>query len=153
VTDQTGPAERARRRILDRHGAVVDRVDECAADVAATWEGDTVTDRSRVVDPFERRLRDAGVLSLLPAALADAVDAAGYDLAAEPVAAPPYVVVTSTGPVLRATVADGRLVVAFRPFEVVRDRDGDDGDESGGVRYARRDADPASAVEARFRDR
>jgi hypothetical protein len=39
---------------------------------------------------------------------------------APPVAAPPYVVVTSEGVVLRATIPDGRLVVTLRVFDVER---------------------------------
>jgi len=56
---------------------------------------------------------------------ADAVEATGYDLRASPVAGPPYVVVTSCGPVLRATIDPGRLVIRFDAFEVVRDSDPD----------------------------
>lgn len=119
------------------------KIDECADAVVAAWDGDGTADREALVGPFERRLREAGVHSSLPAVLTDAVAAAGYDLAADPVAAPPYVVVTSTGPLLRATVADGRLVVAFRSFAV--DSDGD------GVRYVRRDAAAEDVLEVSLR--
>lgn len=49
-----------------------------------------------------------------------AVAAAGGDLRAEPVAAPPYVTVTSTGLVLRGTTPSGRLVATVHAFDVAR---------------------------------
>jgi hypothetical protein len=69
---------------------------------------------------------------------------AGYALRAAPVPAPPYVVVTGEGPVVRATVADGWLAVTLRAFEVVR------ADEHGGTgpRYRRL---PDVDVEVTFR--
>lgn len=72
--------------------------------------------------PLRSALADAGVLDRCPAVLAALVDAAGFELPFEPAAAPPYVVVTSEGLLLRATVATGRLVVAVRAVEVRRRR-------------------------------
>jgi hypothetical protein len=72
--------------------------------------------------PLRSALDDAGVLDRCPAVLAALVDAAGFDLPFEPAPAPPYVVVTSEGLLLRATVATGRLVVAVRAVEVRRRR-------------------------------
>jgi hypothetical protein len=67
-----------------------------------------------------RLLEEAGVTACLPRVLSGLVDAVGRNLRATPVAAPPYVVVTSRGPVLRATLADGRLVVVLVLFDVSR---------------------------------
>ncbi|MFC3958218.1 hypothetical protein [Halovivax cerinus] len=53
--------------------------------------------------------------------LTDLVDALGHELSAPVVPAPPYVVVTSTGVVLRATLPAGRLVIALEPFTIERD--------------------------------
>jgi hypothetical protein len=140
TVSETKPETAVRRRIRADHADVVDRVAECSAAVAAAWDGDATADRAALVDPLERRLRETGVLADLPAVLIDAVDAAGGELAATPVAAPPYVVVTSTGPLLRATVDAGRLVVAFRTFAVERGGDG------GGVRYVHRGVAPAETL-------
>ena len=78
--------------------------------------------------------------------LAAAVDAAGYTLPATPVPAPPYVVVTSTGPVLRGTVDDGRLLVGIDCFEVVREPPG----SSASVAYALTESSPAASLSVSF---
>ena len=65
------------------------------------------------VDSLDR----AGVLDAAPAVLRECVAAAGDELAADPVAAPPYVVVTGEGVLLRATL-DRRLLVHVRAFRL-----------------------------------
>jgi len=115
------PVRDARRRIRTDHASIVDGIDACADAVAAPWDTARTTDRKTVADGLHRTLADAGVLEALPRVLADAVDATGYELRATPVPAPPYVVVTSRGPILRATIDPGRLVIRFDAFEVVRD--------------------------------
>lgn len=65
-------------------------------------------------------LEDAGVTAHLPRVLADLVTVVGRDLSATPVAGPPYVVVSGRGPVVRATLSDGRLVVCLAVFAVER---------------------------------
>ncbi|MFB6072626.1 MAG: hypothetical protein ABEJ88_06635 [Halobacterium sp.] len=108
----------ARERIEGEHGDVVAAVDACADAVAESWDGDAADDAAAVADPLEACLAERGVLDALPGVLADAVAAAGGELQASPVAAPPYVVVTSRGPVLRATTDDGRLVARIDAFRV-----------------------------------
>lgn len=110
-----------REYVLDTHDEHLDAVLGCADEVAASWDGDATTDRTAVVEPFEYALEAAGIVERLPAVLVGAVDALGDALEAEPVAAPPYVVITSRGPVLRATLDPGRLVIAVRAFEIERD--------------------------------
>jgi hypothetical protein len=127
VSDPDGPAGRARARLRTRHADVLAAVDDCADRVAAGWDGGETGDRSAVADPLAACLRSRGVLDALPGVLADLVAAAGGSLAATPVAAPPYVVVTGEGVVLRATLSGGRLVVTLRAFDV------------GDGRYRRRD--------------
>ena len=117
------PVRDVRRRIQDEHAAIVDGIDHCATQVADPWDTARTTDRDAVVDGLRGALEATGLLEQLPLVLADAVDATGYGLQAQPVAAPPYVVVTSRGPVLRATIDPGRLVVRFDVFDVVRDRE------------------------------
>ncbi|MFC5365860.1 hypothetical protein [Salinirubrum litoreum] len=125
------------------HADLLATVEQCADAVAAGWGGETTSDRSAVVPPLEAALRRSGVTDRLPAVLAGAVSAIGGQLQARPVAGPPYVVVTSVGPVLRATLADRRLVVTFGVFTVRREGDG--------PRYARRSAPDADLVDVAFR--
>ncbi|WP_254763841.1 hypothetical protein [Natrinema marinum] len=119
------PVRAARRRIQTEHASVVDGIDACANAIADPWDTARTTDSQAVAEGLQRTLEETGVLAALPGVLADAVDATGYDLRATPVPAPPYVVVTSRGPVLRATIDPGRLVIRFDAFEVVRDSDPD----------------------------
>ena len=67
-----------------------------------------------------------GVLEFLPRVLADAVAATGHQLSASPVSAPPYVIVTSRGPMLRGTIDPGRLVVRFDAFTITDSTPTDD---------------------------
>ncbi|WP_435332808.1 hypothetical protein [Haloarchaeobius sp. TZWWS8] len=136
-TDNTGTVA-ARKHLQRTHADLFDAVWDCADAVAESWD-DEPSQREAVVVPFTALLRKRDLLTRLPAVLADAVDAAGYELAAEPVAAPPYVVVTSTGPVCRATVSEGRLVVSLNCFDIDRGADG--------VRYVRRSGDARTALE------
>lgn len=166
MTGHDAPATRAREHLLDAHATVVEDVLAAADAVAEAgvhrddrWftlaDGRRATaDRDAVVPPLRTALERSGALERLATVLVDAVAAAGYDLPAQPVAAPPYVAVTSTGPVLRGTVADGRLVVSIDCFEVVRDADlRDEGsrDRGDGVVYVRTDLDPAAALSVRLR--
>jgi hypothetical protein len=113
-------AARVREHLREERGDCLSTVDRCADAVAAGWDGPATTDREAVVPPMTAALRRTGVHDEFPAVLADAVAAAGETLRARPVAAPPYVVVTSVGPVLRATLDDARLVVTLAAFGVDR---------------------------------
>lgn len=108
-------------RLREEHADAIDAVDRCADAVAVSWDGRRATDRREVAGPLEAALREAGVLERLPRVLADVVDAAGHDLPARPVAAPPYVAIASRGPVLRAAIDPGRLVVRLEAFAVRRE--------------------------------
>ncbi|SDQ90728.1 hypothetical protein [Natronobacterium texcoconense] len=127
------PIREARRRLLTNHGSIVADVDRCADAVAEPWDTARTTNRDALVADLRSTLETAGVLERLPAVLEDAVDAMGCELQAEPVAGPPYVVVTTRGPMLRATIDPGRLVIRFDAFEVVRT------DAGRGASYRRRD--------------
>lgn len=145
------PAAAPRAHLLDEAADTIDAVLAAADTVAADWprlaDGRPATaDRDALVEELRAALDDAGVLETLPETLAGAVDAAGYALPATPVAAPPYVVLTSTGPVLRGTVDDGRLVARIDCFEVVRRPDGID----AAVAYAHRAASPVAALSVSF---
>lgn len=129
--DSAAASEFVRRE----HGDVVAVVDDCADGVAAGWDGDSATEAAAVSTPLETCLDESGVLDALPDVLSGAAAAAGGELQASPVAAPPYVVVTSRGPVLRATLDGGRLVVRFDAFRV-----------TDGGRYERTDTGVTAVV-------
>ena len=120
--------ESARECVTAEHADVVAGVGACADTVADSWADPTADDGAAVAGALEACLAESGVLDALPHVLAAAVRAAGGSLPATPVAAPPYVAVTSRGPVLRATLDAGRLVVELRTFRLTDEH-----------RYARRD--------------
>ena len=130
--------ETVRAYLHREHADVLQSAGRCADAVAERWDGETTSDRTAVVPPLTAALREAGVHDRLPGVLLGAVSAVGEQLQARPVAGPPYVVVTSVGPVLRATLAERRLVVTLELFTVRHD--------GAAPRYARRpaDADPVS---------
>lgn len=131
----SAPATRARRAILADHAATLDATWACADAVAADLD-DPIDDGRALATAFRDALTDAGVLARYPTLLADAVAAADLSLAADPVAAPPYVAVTSRGPVLRGPTADGRLVIELRAFAV----------ERSPRRYVRAPGEPETAL-------
>lgn len=146
-----GPAAAARNRLLASHADTIAEVLAAADAIAADWQrldgGRPATaDSDALVRSLRAELDECGVLGTLPSVLADAVDATGYTLPTTPVPAPPYVVVTSTGPVLRGTVDDGRLVVGIDCFEVIREPAG----LSVPVVYARTESSPAGALSVSF---
>ena len=98
-------------RLREEESEVLDAVAH-AADAAA--------DATDPPGELDRLLSSGGVLGHLPGVLSRVVAATGRRMRATPVAAPPYVVVMSRGPLLRATLADGRLVVTLAVFEVER---------------------------------
>ncbi|WP_092903672.1 hypothetical protein [Halostagnicola kamekurae] len=114
------PVRACRRRVQREHESIVDGIDYCADAVSESWDDDSVADRRHVVEPMQSALESAGILERLPVVLSDAVEAAGYELPATPVASPPYVVLTSRGPLCRATVEPGRILIRFDAFSVSR---------------------------------
>ncbi|WP_243700497.1 hypothetical protein [Halorussus pelagicus] len=136
-------ADSARRFLLNSHRETVESVLDCADAVAETWDAETTGDPGAVADPLRAALDAAGVWPRLPDLLVGAVRATGRSLSASPVAAPPYVTATSRGPVLRASLSDGRLVVLLRVFEIERTS----ADRS---QYARGPETPEQAVHVEF---
>lgn len=129
------PERRVRDRLLGAHGETLATTIERADAVAASWDG-PATRRERVVEPLRAMLERAGLLDRYPPMLVDAAEVLDATLSASPVAAPPYVTVTSRGPVLRATLPGGRLVVRIGVFAVERNP----------VRYVRRGRLPADVL-------
>jgi hypothetical protein len=95
----------------------MERALSCADAVAGRWDGDARA--NSVADEYRAALEAAGVLDPLVSALADAVDHAGGELSARPVADVPYLAVTGRGVVLRGPLAGGgRVVATLAAFEV-----------------------------------
>lgn len=111
---------RIRDRLLAIHSEPVAATIEAADAVAASWDG-PATGREAVVEPLSAVLEHTGLRERYPAMLATGADVLGESLSAPPVAVPPYVVITGTGPVLRASLPAGRLVLRLAVFAVERD--------------------------------
>lgn len=109
---------RVQRRIRARHEQTLAQVEACADDVVATWEGRSTTESGTLRQALETELRNRGVISDFPDILMTAIQTLGYELSVEPVAAPPYVTVSSLGPVLRGAVSEGRVVITIGVFKV-----------------------------------
>ncbi len=138
----TDPSTVAAERLRTAHRDLLSGVLDVADDVASDWAGASAADRSAVVDPLRERLEASGLLGRCPAVLTDLIEAIDRSPPARIVAGPPYVAVTSVGPVLRATLEDGRLVATLRAFVV---------DRSDGVRYRRGPTTPEDVPEVAFR--
>jgi len=112
----------AEAHLHDTHGETLAAVADC---LAAAAEGlPRPAGRATVVARQEAALGRAGLLEPLVDLLEAAVSGAGADLAARPVAAPPYVVLTGRGPMLRGSAGDRRLVVLLQGFELSAAGDG-----------------------------
>lgn len=118
MTDAALKPDRIRRYVRSEHGAVLRAIRDAADGIAPERGAPIGSDREAVVEPFRAALEESGVLSTLPGVLSDVVDETSHELPASPAPAPPYVVVASTGVVLRVTLPPGRLVVAIEPFAV-----------------------------------
>lgn len=137
-------ADAVREYVLAEHREVVETTLACVDRVAADLE--LPADRAAVVPALDRELEAAGAKAECVDLLREVVPTTGFELLAEPVAAPPYLVVTGRGVLLRVTVEAGRLVILLRGFEVDRENGGyvrTGGDESGTA--------PEDVVEVRFR--
>lgn len=138
-TDETA----VREYVLDTHEELLETVLARADEVAESWDCEATTDRRAVVNPFEHALDSRGVTDRFPTVLVGVVETLGEELPAEPVPAPPYVAITSVGPVLRATLSTTRLVITIRVFDIERDP----------PRYVRGADDPQSALDVEFKSR
>jgi len=139
-TDGDGRATAARRRLLAGHADTLAGVID-AADAAVEEAEAPRTESTAVTGPLSAALDERGLPGRLLDALADAVDAVGESLPHDPVPEPPYFTVTSRGPVLRATLPAGRLVVVVGVFGVERD---------GERRYVRVGRTPAAVLRVEF---
>lgn len=119
--DGSFDARPIRRAILRDHEGTLLSVLAAADAVAAEWGTDRTTERSAVSEPLRAALRRRNLEGPLLEVLATAASAVDRELPAEPVPAPPYLTVNGRGPLLRATVDGGRILVAIAVFAVERD--------------------------------
>jgi hypothetical protein len=103
--------DQAEQAVLSRHRDTIEASIEIAQQVTATWPGDMVQDSAKVTAPLDDYLDAASLLPSLLELLYTAVDALDGQLQGRPVPAPPYLVVTSRGPLCRGTLTDGRRVI------------------------------------------
>lgn len=109
---------RVRARILEEHRETIAVVIDAGKTVADAVEW-PVADADTIRRPFERLVHECELAGPLLGLLDTGVTALGAELQGDPVPAPPYLVVTSRGPVCRGTLADGRrLVVELAVFAV-----------------------------------
>lgn len=107
-------------RILATHRETLREILAVADSVVETT-GLRLSDSGEMVESLRGRLEERGLIERLCDVLVTGVAATGESLQAEPVAGPPYVVVTSRGPLCRGTLTDGqRLVLQLRLFAVDR---------------------------------
>ena len=99
--------------------ACADSIIESRSDTDRTVTGVPLADG--LADPLRERLDRMGIIERLPTVLIGAVGAMDASLPADPVGAPPYVVVANTGPLMRATIDSRRLVITIEVFRVHRD--------------------------------
>lgn len=107
-----------RSLIRDHYADVLTDIETCAKRVVSRWDEPFQTQSTMVSKPLGDQLERLELLDRLVAVLIDAVEVAGFPLDPGPVPAPPYVVVGSRGPLLRATIDPGRLVIEFRVFDI-----------------------------------
>lgn len=116
----TGTESRVAERIRTTHRETLTEIRDVADELVETT-GRRVDDSQAIVEPLRAAFDERNLLGRLCDVLVTGVAATGAQLQAEPIAGPPYVVVTSRGPLCRGTLTDGRrLVIEVRLFAVGR---------------------------------
>lgn len=104
--------------LLADHSQTIEAVIDAAETVATDGP---YTEPARLRDSLTAELQARGLQEPILGLLGTAADAAGAQIQGAPIPAPPYLSVTSRGPVCRGTLADGqRLVVELVAFAVER---------------------------------
>jgi hypothetical protein len=115
--------QQVHQQVLAEHRETVAGVVDAGAAVASAVERRPVTDGDRLRRPLEALLRERGLTAQLLGLLTTGADALDAEIAAEPVPGPPYLVITSRGPLCRGILTDDRrLVVELAVFAVERHR-------------------------------
>ena len=116
---------RVKRRCETEHAETIEIMNRCADSITLGWQTDAdgvlfTTKKEKITQQLPIVFDRAGIHTQLRTMLVDLVDTLGEPLSVTPVAAPPYVVVGSTGPIIRAALSIGRLVVTFQLFTIVK---------------------------------
>lgn len=116
------PAESTvRSRVLETHRETLRSLIDAGRGVATAWPGRAVTEAAAVRDPLADALDEQGLGEPLLDALRVGVAALDERPQGRLLPAPPYLVVTSRGPLCRTTMSnDRRLVLLVELFEVDR---------------------------------
>ncbi|WP_147439898.1 hypothetical protein [Haloarcula sp. Atlit-7R] len=110
-----------RTRLLESHRETLQSVIDAGHSVATAWPTDDVQESGAVTEPLERLLREQGLTADLLGMLQTGTAAINDTVQGRPIPAPPYLVITSRGPLCRGTLSDGRrLVVVLELFAVRR---------------------------------
>jgi hypothetical protein len=113
--------ERIRQQILTGHSGTISSVIDAGETIETAIDEWPVSDPRMIREPLERLLHDRGLLDPLLNILCSVADAFGSSIQGTPVTSPPYLAVTSRGPVCRGTLSDNRrLIVEMLLFEVHR---------------------------------
>jgi len=110
-----------RTRLLEAHPEALQSVIDAGRSVATAWPADAVQESGAVTEPLEYLLRERGLAEDLLGMLLTGTEAMNETMQGRPVPTPPYLVITSRGPICRGTLSDGRrLVVLLELFTVRR---------------------------------
>lgn len=135
--------------LLHEHRTLITTVLTCAdavVDTTADTAAEPLPDCSNPAAPLYEQLDRANVIDRLPTILSETVELVGSPLAAEPVAAPPYVVVTNVGPIMRAPLEERRLVITIEAFRVNREQETKRNTTRDTPRYVRTASIPANVL-------
>lgn len=108
------PAQVVESHVRETFSGTLTAIETAVQGATTGWPAGGVTDASRVRRDIRRALGASDVHQHLPTILESAIRELDASIPARPVAAPPYVVVTSEGVLLRATLADARLVITLQ---------------------------------------
>jgi len=110
-----------RRQLLNYHAKTVRSVIDAGETVANAWPGNTASESNSVTEPLDHILKMRGLKQKLVSFLRSGVAAGEMSTDANLVPAPPYIVVTSRGPICRVTLDnDTRLVISLELFGIRR---------------------------------
>jgi hypothetical protein len=99
-----------RDTLLEHCNETIAAITAAGAEIAEAND-EPITEGETVRLHLERRLRQRGLVEPLLSLLRTGASVVDGSLQGSPVPAPPYVVVTSRGPLCRGTFADGRRLV------------------------------------------
>jgi len=110
-----------RSSLLAEHWTTIADVIDAGERVANAWPDSSMSDPETVTTPLEHLLRSSGLTEDLLELVGDGMRSVGESPDEKMVPAPPYLTITSSGPICRATIPErGRLVIELELFTVDR---------------------------------